>query len=203
MTANCRPPRTLETLVSVLAPKAVKEDLLGDLEEDFRRSGEENGRKRASIRYLVNVLRLTPFFVTNRFNNLKLVGAVVQLVTMLTFAMVALAWETALVQKQAWPITAQVMEAGFLPAVVMYFSVYTGLYVVGIALMFRLNQSNTRAIGSSFLNPYLLATVLTVMPIVGMVYPMSLDSRWMRGLQVLAIWAIATASAKNAATESA
>ncbi len=193
MTSNSRPPRILELLVNWLTPQSSKEDLLGDLEEDYHRL-HELGHTSAKVYYLSNVLRLIPFLALGRLEEMKNRSALFQFAATVLFLSFSIIWDLALVQKQAWPLTARFMDNSFIPATGLYFSIYSGLYILGIAAIFRLNRSRNQFYRYHYINPCILAAVLMIMPIISAIYPQPLDSYWMRGLQILMIWIFAMIS---------
>jgi len=184
------PPKICERILDWLAPQALCEDLLGDLEEEFNGLSECSHAK-ATIRYIENTLRLIPFLLLVRLSEVRSSEMLLQLLAIITFLCVLISWELILVQNQAWPITAKFMEVFLLSAKGLYFSVYTFLFFFAIGAIYCFNSTALWMQKGLHLHPGILAVILTLVPLLGVFYPQPLDSYLMRMLHILAIWTLA------------
>ncbi len=184
------PPIICERILDWLAPQALREDLMGDLEEEYN-GLRERSHAQATIRYIKNTLRLIPFLLFVRLSNLKSSAIILQLFATMTFLCVLISWELILVQNQAWPITAKFMNVFLLSAKGLYFSVYTILFFFAIGAIYCLNSTALWKQKGLHLHPGILAVILTLVPLLSVFYPQPLDSYLMRILHIIAIWTVA------------
>jgi len=187
---NHHPPKVFERIVGWLAPHALEEDLLGDLEEDFNNLCKHSHVK-ARLGYIDNTLKLIPFLLFVRLREASAPTMLPQLSMVTVFLCVLVAWELMLVQKHAWPITARFIGISFMPAKGLYFGIYSALYLLVVAAIYCLNLTAIWRQKAIYLHPNVLAIILTVMPLFGIFYPQPLDSYLMRALHILVIWVVA------------
>lgn len=186
------PPTFLVWLVALLAPAHLREDLLGDMEEQFR-ARRRSGAQRVGLRYGLDVLKLVPFLVSSRLagarskalgGHVLFAGATILLV---------IAWEGLLVQKTAWPITADLMSAFPVAGRPLFFTIYAALYLAGlvlIAVLYCLSREMGSTEKGALRCPALtiLGTALSVPLLFSLVFPQPLDSTAMRLCLLGLIW---------------
>ncbi len=187
------PPWLLELLISWLASQHIKEDLLGDLLEEFHGFCECDYKKAKRV-YSTSVLRLIPFLIINRFGEMKSRMTMLSVTAAVLLLCFAIIWESLLVQSQTWPLTVHLKDKSILSAKELYFAIYNILYVLGISLVFVFNGSRKGHPKIFYVPPYILAATLTVMPIISVLFPQPLDSYLMRGFQMLLLWVLAALS---------
>lgn len=188
-----QPPQFALYLLMRTAPSHLREEILGDLSEEFQLRTKQSPRS-AKTWYWGQAIRSYPFFLANwlqRTNGQKHLGRMMILIALLGGIM---CWEVYVARLHAWSITAYFLDTDFIPIPVLWRCVHISLYALG-ALFFIILLTITHS-GRPLtpkIQPYkfvLTGVVLCIPPLFFMIGPEFFEFTLFRLGQMIAVWAI-------------
>lgn len=187
-----KPPKVCEFLLTLISPRSIREDLLGDLEERFHQH-THLGHSYAAMKYWLEAMRLLPFIAgaqmqspAERHTGIR-VAAIVMSLLFVVF------WEGVVVQNNAWPLTASLLDTAPIAGKSLFLIVYASIYFAGtvlIVLIAAIGLSIVRrkygcAVESVF---FIMGVALSSPLFLNIIEPQKLDSVAMRFILIAGVW---------------
>ncbi|MEO0973867.1 MAG: hypothetical protein AAFX85_12310 [Pseudomonadota bacterium] len=177
------------SLIELVAARDIRQAVLGDLVERYA-AGARN-EIRIPVREAVHTIA---FLCVDRVRRSAWSRRIAIAMPVALTAVTVVLWETQVTKRQAWPVTAYLLDSSSLPAPALYLLVYLLLYLFGGALLLSASLSlrRHRLQQGKRIWPVLLpaALVLSLPPLFHMVQPEAFDRLSFRVLQLALMWAM-------------
>ncbi len=166
--------------------------MLGDLEERFHELAQAKQRYPIAW-YSLEALGLIPFLIRQRFGSLNLPQLTAYTLICAFCFCLALCWEVALVQREAWPLTARLLGVSVIPGRTLFLTIYGSMSLLGASTILIIGSLVARALQRT-LNVALenslvaLSSMISVPTLFYLLRPEPLDSALMRLCLLTILW---------------